>query len=959
MDPAARWRTVESLYHSARERPPEARAAFLSEACAGDEDLRRDVESLLSQPVSVDGVLDGPALAVARQVMSEPHRVSLVGRRLGLYQVVAPLGAGGMGEVYRARDTRLGREVALKVLPTELTADPDRLVRFEREARLLAALNHPNIATIHGFETFDDTHTLVMELVEGDTLAERIHRSAGRKSAGLPIADTLAIARQIADALDAAHEKGIVHRDLKPANIKITPEGVVKVLDFGIAKLTPTIADDQGASADSPTITVDGTREGLIVGTAAYMSPEQARGHLVDRRTDIWAFGCVLYEMLTGRTPFGRATLSDTIAAILEREPDWSLLPAVTPAAASRLLHRCLDKDARRRQRDIGDAIHEIDDSLRAGTAPSVAPLVQPQRTVRTRLLWSAIGAAGALAILFPFLRPTDTAGVNPLENAQFTRLTDFEGAELDPSISPDGRFVVFLSDRDGPVDVWVTQVGTGEFRNLTAGRVPDLLNELVRNVGFSADGSRIWFRVASANGRHDTWIMPTIGGTARPFLDRAVGAAWAQDGSRLVYHEFTPGDPMFVTDRDGGNGRKIFVDQPGFHTHFLTWALDGRFLYFARGLPVTADMDIWRLAASGGDPERITNHRNWVASPVALDDRTLLYSAIAEDGSGPWLYSVDVDQRVPRRLSLGIEQYTAISATADGRRLVAAVTRPSGRLWTLPILTRPADETDAVQLDVMNVRAVKPRYTRDGLLYLSSRGEGDGLWLFRDQSSRELWKGSDTGQVSSPAVASNGALSFTLRRNGRGALYVMNGDGTDVRTLAESLNVSGVPSWSPDARSIVVAANQGSGPRLFKVPVDGGAPVQLVDEMATHPVWSPDGRLIVYSGPNISLQALLKAISPDGQPVALPPLSVRILGERYRFTPDSKGLVFMRGDWQDQQFHVIDLETGQERRLSNLKPSFTLRSFDVSPDGTQIVFDRVRENADLVLIDLKQPPPR
>jgi Tol biopolymer transport system component len=798
-----------------------------------------------------------------------------------------------------------------------------------------------------------------MELVEGETLAERIHRSAGRKSAGLPIADALAIARQIADALDAAHEKGIVHRDLKPANIKITPEGVVKVLDFGIAKLTPTIANDQGASADSPTITVDGTREGLIVGTAAYMSPEQARGHLVDRRTDIWAFGCVLYEMLTGRTPFGRATLSDTIAAILEREPDWSLLPAVTPAAASRLLHRCLDKDARRRQRDIGDALHEIDDSLRAGTAPSVAPLVQPQRKVRTRLLWSGLGAVGALAVLFPFLPPSDAPRANPLENAQFTRLTDFEGAELDPSISPDGRFVVFLSDRDGPVDVWVTQVGTGEFRNLTAGRVPDLLNELVRNVGFSADGSRIWFRVASANRRHDTWIMPTIGGTARPFLDRAVSAAWAKDGSRLAYHEYTPGDPMFVADRDGGNGRKIFVDRPGYHAHFLTWAPNGGFLYFARGLQAMADMDIWRLALSGGEPERITNHRNWVTSPVALDDQTILYSAVAEDGSGPWLYAVDVDQRVPRRLSLGVEQYTSISATADGRRLVAAVTRPSGHLWTLPILSRPAEDGEAVQLDLTNVRAVNPRYARDGVVYLSSRGEGDSLWLFKEKLSRELWKGSDTGQVSSPAVASDGSLSFTLRRNGRGTLYVMNADGTDVRTLAESLNTTGVPSWSPDARSIVVAANQGEGPRLFRVPIDGGAPIQLVNEMATHPVWSPDGRLIVYSGPNISLQAPLKAVSSDGQPVALPPLAVRIAGERYRFTPDGKGLVFMRGDWKDQQFHVIDLETGQERRLSNLKSGFTMRSFDVSPDGTQIVFDRVHENADLVLIDLKQPSPR
>jgi Tol biopolymer transport system component len=734
---------------------------------------------------------------------------------------------------------------------------------------------------------------------------------------------------------------------------------VAKVLDFGIAKLPPTIDKDHGADADSPTLTIDRTREGLIVGTAAYMSPEQARGQAVDKRADIWAFGCLLYEMLTGRAAFARETITDTLAAVVEHEPDWTLLPAITPAVARRLLQRCLEKDVRRRQRDIGDVLHEIDEAQRTSTASPPSPVVEPQRKGRTRLVWSGLGAVCAIALVSPFLRPRDSPSANPLESAQFTRLTDFEGTELDPSISADGRFVAFLSDRDGPVDVWLTQVGTGEFRNLTAGRVPDLLNELVRNVGFSADGSRIWFRVAGANGRHDTWVMPTMGGTARPFLDRAVGAVWAEDGGQVAYHEYTPGDPMFIADRDGSNGRKIFVDRPGYHTHFLTWAPDSRFLYFARGLPVTGDMDVWRLAVSGGAPERITNHRSWVASPVALDDRTILYSAVAEDGSGPWLYAVDLNRRIPRRLSLGVEQYTSISATADGRRLVAAVTRPSGHLWTLPILNRPADEREAVQMDLMNVRAVNPRYVGDGLLYLSSHSEGDGLWLFKDGTSRELWKGSETGQISSPAVASGGSLSFTLRRNGRGTLYVMNADATDVRTLAESLNATGVPSWSPDARSIVVAANQGEGPRLFRVPIDGGAPIQLADEMATHPVWSPDGHLIVYSGPNISLQAPLKAVSPDGRPMALPPVTVRILGERYRFTPDGKGLVFMRGDWQNQQFHLIDLATGRERRLSNLKPGFTMRSFDVSPDGKQIVFDRVRENADLVLIDVRQQLPR
>ena len=250
-----------------------------------------------------------------------------------------------MGEVYRARDTRLGRDVAIKILPGEWMADSQRLARLEREARALASLNHSNIATIHGIEEHDGIRALVLELVEGDTLADRI------RAGPMAIPEAVAIARQIANALDAAHEKGIVHRDLKPANIKITPAGVVKVLDFGLAKLDPA-----GPRDESPTLTLDRTHAGTIAGTVPYMSPEQARGLEVDKRTDVWAFGCVLYEMLTGRSAFGRATPTDTLAAVIHSEPDWDALPPRTPPAVRRLLQRCLEKDVRRRLRDIGDA---------------------------------------------------------------------------------------------------------------------------------------------------------------------------------------------------------------------------------------------------------------------------------------------------------------------------------------------------------------------------------------------------------------------------------------------------------------------------------------------------------------------------------------------------------------------------------------------------------------------------
>ena len=298
-----------------------------------------------------------------------------------------------MGEVYRARDSKLGRDVAIKVLSHAFITDPDRLARFRREARMLAALNHPNIGAIYGFEEFDGTPALVLELVDGDTLAQRIAKGP------LPIAEALRISAQVAEALETAHERGIVHRDLKPANIKITPDGVVKVLDFGIAKAA---AGEAAATsrARSPTVTIGDTREGCIVGTPAYMSPEQARGQVIDKRADIWAFGCVLYEMLTGRAAFAGDTLSDTIVAILDREPDWTALPVRTSSSDRRLLRRCLEKDPKRRLHDIADARIEINDAL---TAPSdasnvglqVPPGVARHRT-RERMAW--VIAAACLA---------------------------------------------------------------------------------------------------------------------------------------------------------------------------------------------------------------------------------------------------------------------------------------------------------------------------------------------------------------------------------------------------------------------------------------------------------------------------------------------------------------------------------------------------------------------------------
>ena len=427
----------------------------------------------------------------------------MIGTSLAHYRITAALGAGGMGEVWRATDTKLGREVALKVLPEAFASDPDRLARFEREAKVLASLNHPNIAHLYGLENLeidekavgegfipsrDDeraginpapttVHMLVMELVEGEDLSERIRRGA------IPIDEAIPIAVQIAEALEAAHEAGIVHRDLKPANIKLTENGTVKVLDFGLAKAWETEAGDSGLSL-SPTLTRHATMEGVILGTAAYMSPEQAKGKKVDRRADIWAFGVVLWEMLTGTRLFAEETASETLAAVLKDEPDWQSLPATTPRRLVELLRRCLQRDLRQRLHDIADGRLDLEDLLSPG-AREVEGVPRPVvGSMRWRVVCGvAAGLAAGLLIsaLWWSARGESPA---PVPILSFRPVTQFSGLEVQPTLSPDGRFVAYASDVDGDWDIYLMRTSGGNPINLTAGS-----GEADMQPAFSPDG--------------------------------------------------------------------------------------------------------------------------------------------------------------------------------------------------------------------------------------------------------------------------------------------------------------------------------------------------------------------------------------------------------------------------------------------------------------------------------------
>jgi len=953
-----RWQQIERLFHDALERPLEERAAFLDQACAGDGSLRREVDALLASPATANRFLERDALEIAAGWMPV-----LSGRRLGVYQLLERIGSGGMGEVYRAHDTRLGRDVAIKILPHGLSTDPNRQARFEREARVLAALNHPNIGAVYGIEegvteSGETVRGIILELIEGETLGERVRRRP------LPIAEVLVIAKQIADALDIAHEKGIVHRDLKPANIKIAPDGVVKVLDFGLAKMTADHAPftqsvvspfDEAQGSPEHGRGTGNTVEGTILGTAEYMSPEQARGQSVDKRTDIWAFGCVLFEMLSGRAPFARQTMPDTLAAILEAEPEWHVLPSSTPPRIFRLLERCLAKDIKRRIRDIADARIELEEPV-ARTQPGLTTALTSRRTAWW-LAASAVVIAGVLGWrLWPDASPGD-----PFAGATFKRLTDWDGAEQQVAISRDGKFVAFVSDRSGTWDAWVGQIGADSFSNLTNGRVPDLRNHEVPNVAFTPDGTLVtlWVRLwdpanrAQSNG----WTVPTIGGQLRPYMDRYVpnmgGADWSPDGRRLVYHTGSPGDPMFVHDLEQGTDKEILVSNPGVHNHAPLWSPDGAFIYFVRGFPPD-QMDVWRIHAEGGAPERLTFHDSRVLFPTFVDSRTLLYLATADDGSGPWVHALNVQRRVSRRLNTGVDPYTSIAASADGGRIVGAVSRPTSGLWRGTIDDRPIDESRAVRITLPTAHGLSPRFGPDYMLYRASTSGTDGVWkLGEGQKPTELWNGREGRVVAAPAIAPNGRqVAFPVRRGGVTRLHVMNADGSGVRQVTDQLDVRGSPAWSPDGQWIAVAANRDGQPALFKLPINGGAPVLLVQGFALDPVWSPSGRFLIYSGADVGTTFALKAVAADGSPYPLPELVLSRGARRVAFLGGDGALVMLKGDVSYKELWVRDLKAGRERQLTALGRGFTIADFDISQDGRELLFDRSRDESDIVLIE-------
>jgi eukaryotic-like serine/threonine-protein kinase len=835
------------------------------------------------------------------------------GARLGPYEIVSPLGAGGMGEVYRAKDPRLNRDVALKVLPEEFLEGEERRARFEREARLLAALNHPGIAAVYSFEEVPSSspassrHVLVMELVEGDGLDARI------ASGSVSLEESLLFARQIAEALAAAHAKGIVHRDLKPANVKVTPEGRVKLLDFGLAKtVEPRGAPDRSSS---PTRSAGPTAAGTVLGTAPYMAPEQARGFDVDARVDVWALGCVLYEMLAGRRAFGGETVADTLAAILTKEPDRALLPEGTPAEVEDLVRRCLARD----------------------------PADRPSAAEAAAALAAASAAPGADA------SPFEVAG----PGARLVQLTSAEGVEEFPGFAADGGSIVFSRDDGGLRRLVRLDPSSGAEESLTPGGFDEI------QPACAPDGRTVYFvRSRQAGARlepndifgayegGDLWTVDLETRRESRLAEAAFNPAVSPDGTRLAF-DASFGGPrrLWTADARARNPRQASDDASEAVAHVRPrWSPDGRRLVFQNVEKTKFDVRVADLESRS---------LVWVTNDLFLDlqpawhpsGRFVVFSSQRSGGLNLWSVPVDSKGRPRgrlRQLTTGAGQDVGAAFSPDGRRLAFSVLRQNAELWRLPVDAATGRPSGAPEKVVGGTREnSRGCFSPDGaLVAFSSDRAGDmNVWVadVARRAARPVTRG--PGGDYQPRFSPDGSrLAFFSCREGQPDVYTVRLDGSELTRLTANGAVNVNPAWSPDGRTIAWMCDVGGRLEVWVMAADGsgGRPLTDVGVMGHFLLFTPDGRHVVFRCP-CSPPRTLRVPVAGGEPE--PVADVRG-GAHMSFSPDASRIADVVAH---KTIWVSPLAGGEPEGVFAFDDPDVRIDYPVwSPDGRSILFDRV-----------------
>src|SRR5205809_883261 len=901
-----RWQQLKQIFQTALERNPAERSAFLNQACADDPALRSQVESLIAAHDQAGDYIEAMAAEAATEMLDDDQAVSIVGKQISHYQVGSRIGRGGMGEVFLAHDTSLGRKVALKLLRSDFTRNEERLRRFRQEARAASALNHPNILTIHEIGHDGSLHFMATEYVEGETLRQHLSR------ARMTVGQTLDVAIQVASALAAAHQAGIIHRDIKPENTMVRTDGNVKVLDFGLAKL----AQSKTVETAAPTLLKVETEPGVVMGTLSYMSPEQARGVAVDARTDIWSLGVMIYEMAAGRQPFEGETASDVMSLILQKEPlplahSW---PEV-PAELERIVRKALRKDREERYQTIKDLLIdlrnlrkelELSAEMERSAPPiSARPVSSGQSAAATAHSASSAeyivteikqhkrAAALILGIIilsavgfYLFARRSPATKEATLRNATFTQLTDQSGPEYFPSLSPDGKSFVYASYAAGNWDIYLQRVGGKNPINLTKDSAADDTQP-----AFSPDGELIAFRSERDGG--GIFLMGATGESVKRLTNFGFNPAWSPDGKEIACADEGPLDPAVRSNPNSriwavnvATGEKRLVTkedsiQPNWSPHGTRIAYGGR-----RNL---AQRDIWTIPAGGGEAVEVTNDAAVEGSPVWSPDGKYLYFGSDRAGSMN-VWRVPIEEKTgkvlgpPEAVTTPSPYSAQLSFSRDGKRMAYSQ------------IVRGAN------------------LQRVGFDPIRETVTGQPVWI--TQGSR---------RANAPNLSLDGEwLAFDTQGGKQYHLFVIRRDGTGLRQLTDDSYKDRAPRWSPDGKRITFHSDRSGRPEIWMINADGSGLEQLTNarDGVGNAVWSPDGTRLVCRNPGSNPSIIEVGKSWQEQtPQALPSMSDR--ENRFfpwSWSPDGRKLagIQVRSGAPPSGIVVYSLDSQQHEKLTD-----------------------------------------
>ena len=820
------------------------------------------------------------------------------GKLLAAYEILSQLGAGGMGEVYLALDTKLGREVAIKLLPDVLAKNPERQVRFEYEARILASINHPNIAAIYSLEEFEGQAFLVLEFVPGKTLAELIdHSPIGLKEA-------VPILSQIAAALENAHQKGIIHRDLKPANVKITAKGTVKVLDFGLAKM---VAPDSSPQQLSQLMTfTDQTGQGMILGTIPYMSPEQTRGKPVDQQTDIWSFGCVIFETLSGHRPFHGESFSDVVAGILMKEPDWELLPRSVPPKIRDLIDRCLQKDIDKRLRDIADVRAELEGILEDPGHQILTPVSQP--------------------IL--------------------SQITSTEGIHGFPAWSPTGDRLAFCADVDGFKKIIVKDLQTGIETQLTQGSTDDI------QPAWEPSGKSILFvRSNQPRGKlepgdvfgeyigGDIWKLDLTSGKEQKFIANAFNAAYSPDGKWIAVDASWVGPRrIWIVNNQGSNPEQITTDLSEALSHVNPhWSPDGKKIVFQHIERTKFDIQLVDVASKTA--EWITNDLYQDLNPV-WSGEFIYFTSYRSGGLNLWRIPAS-SRGVPQQLTIGAGQDVQPAISPDGKQLAFTILRQNADVWRLPVAPNNGKVTGLPSAVIASSREdSRGAWSPDGLrIALNSDRTGNmNIWIysFAEKKTQQVTNG--PGGDFQPNWSLDGKrIAFFSSRSGNPEIWIVDSNGNDLKQLTESRSVDINPFFRPNGKHIAYQSDRSGRLEVWMMNVDGSNPYQITNfgVMGHFLRWSADGDFL-FCRCSSGKQPLMKVPIQGGEPS---PVKEIAGGSHISFSPDQSLIMDVVGH---KQLWLSSLKKGKPKMVFEFAESEARIDYPVwSPDGKWILFDK------------------